>query len=86
MVANILHCYNFWQRAVIYNTLTDEAKQQVHEMLHNPQVVTALFSFYQHPDATLKLDAWCLKDESLVFFGQTYGQWIMKFFTPAEIL
>lgn len=86
MIANILHCYNFWQRAVIYNTLTDEVKQQINEMLHNPQVVTTLFSFYQHPDTSLKLDAWCLKDESLVFFGQTYGQWIMKFFTPAEIL
>lgn len=86
LVANIIHIYNFWQRAVIYNTLTDEIRTQVHEMLHHPQIIKILFSFYQHGNSSLKLDAWCLKGESLIFFSQTYGQWLTKFFTPAEIL
>lgn len=86
MVANIINCYNFWQRAIIYNTLTDEAKKQMHEMLHSKRVLALIFTIYKHPDVNFNIDTWCLKEESIVFFGQTFGQWLMKFFTPAEVL
>ena len=85
MISNILNCYNYYQRAIIYNTLQDVHKQHMKKMLHDSQVADAIISIYKHPEYKLALDQWTVNNDNLVFFGQTFGSWIMTFFKPEEI-
>ena len=85
MIANIINCYNYYQRGVIYGTIKDKTKEHMKQMLHYEQVSSVLVQIYAHKDATFNFDQWTIKDDSLVFFGQTFGSWLMTFFTTEEI-
>lgn len=85
MIANIINCYSFWQNAVIFDVLHNKAERNMRRMLHHPQVSKMLVSLYNMPEADFQLRQWIVKGDSLVFYGQTFGQWIMKFFTQEEI-
>lgn len=85
MIANIINCYNYYQRGIIYGTIKDKTKDHMKQMLHDRQVSMVLVSIYAHPDMKLNCDQWTVKDDALVFFGQTFGSWLMTFFTTEEI-
>lgn len=85
MINNILHCYNYYQRAIAYGTLTEPIKQHMRKMLHDPQVAEVIVSIYTHPEYKPSFDQWTVRDDNLLFFGQTFGSWIMTFFKPEEI-
>lgn len=85
MIANIINCYSFWQNATIFGVLHNKAERNMRRMLHHPQVSKTLVSLYVMPETDFQLKQWVVKDDSLVFYGQTFGQWIMKFFTQEEI-
>ena len=85
MISNILNCYNYYQRGIVFNTLQEVHKQHMRRMLHDPQVSRVLVQIYAHPEYNAHFDQWAVKDDSLIFFGQTFGSWVMSFFKPEEI-
>lgn len=85
MKANIINCYTYYQNGIAYGTLQEVNKQHVRKMLHHPQVAEMLVKLYGYPDADFQLKQWCIRGDELVFYGQTFGQWIMQFFKPEEI-
>lgn len=85
MIANIINCYSYWQNGVIYGFNMDPFYSKMKRMLHNKQTATALVKIYNYPDTDFQLKQWCVKNDSLVFYGQTFGAWVMKFFKPEEI-
>lgn len=85
MIGNIINCYSYWQNAVAYGMKLDPYYSKMKRMLQHPQVARVLVNIYSHPDEDFKLKQWCVKGDSLIFYGQTFGAWIMKFFTTEEI-
>lgn len=85
MLNNIIGCYNYYQRSIAYNLLTEKIKLHMRKMIRDQQVATLLVQIYAHPEYKLPFDQWVVKDNVLVFFGQTFGSWVMTFFKPEEI-
>lgn len=85
MIATIIALYNYYQRGIIFGTLDEQHKQKVRKMIRNHQVELVLVSIYAHPEIDFPLDQWTRYDENLVFFGQSFGSWLMTFFKPADI-
>ena len=54
-------------------------------MLHHPSVQEAIVQLPKRTDFMLQLQGWIIKGENLMFFSQTFGQWLMQYFTQAEI-
>lgn len=85
MINNIINCYNYYQKGIVYNTLTNKVKQHMKKMIKDKEVALVLVSIYSHPGYSFQFDQWTVHNKSLVFFGQTFGNWIMTFFTAEEI-
>lgn len=86
MINNILNCYTYWQNATIFGYVDDTLRTKMFTMLHHPEVEHAIVNLYNMPEVDLHLKQWIVKDESLVFYGQTFGAWIMTFFTQEQIM
>lgn len=85
MIGNIISCYNYYQRAVVYGYMTEQIKQKMRKMIRNKQVATVLVQLYTRPDIEFHIEQYAKCGSSLVFFGQTLGSWLMSFFKPEEI-
>lgn len=85
MVSNILNCYTYYQNAKVYGYLESRHKKELNEMLHHPQVGELIVTLYKYPQADFKLKQWCVKGQDMFFFGQSFGVWLMEFYTQAEI-
>ena len=85
MKANIMNCYTYYQNGKIFGVLTEQNKTRMRQMLRYPEIGEALVSLYRYPNTDLSLKQWCIKNDAIVFYGQTYGQWIMEFYTQEEI-
>ena len=85
VIASILSLYNHYQKATIFNVLTEKHTQRVRKMIRYHQVALIIVSIYDHPEFKLNLEQWVRRGDSLYFFNQTYGQWILTFFKMEEI-
>lgn len=85
MIGNILNCYTYYQNAKIFGLLTTRITEIMRKMLHREEVERGLVNIYSMPEIDLRLKQWVVKQDNLVFYGQTFGSWIMEFFTPADI-
>ena len=85
LVSNIIHLYNFWQRGIIFKTLTEQHKQKTRKMIRDFEVMKQLVTAYIHPEFKFAWDQWAKDGQNLVFFGQSFGAWLMTFFKPEEI-
>ena len=83
--ANILNLYNFYQIGVAYKLITKEIDEHIYELLHDEDIMDAVVNIYKiDTDQTFK--QWIKDGDNLLFFGQTFGQWLMKYYTREEIL
>lgn len=85
MIANVINCYNYYQNAVCYGIWEQSYFSKLKKMLHHPQVSSVLVNIYNQPDLDFDFKQWCVSGDNLMFYGQTFGQWVMKFFTQEEI-
>ena len=85
LINTIFNCYEYYQIAKIVGALKEKHKVHMRKMLKHSAVTNALVHLYQYKEISVKYRQWFIKGNSLVFFGQTFGQWIMEFFTEREI-
>lgn len=76
--------YVYYQNAIIFRNLTDTIRQYVYEILHHPVMTKAIGQLHKHPLNPFPVSV--MVDDVLTFYGQTFGQWLMTFFTKEEII
>lgn len=82
---NIVNLYNFYQAGVAFKLITKEIDKHISELLHNEDIMETIVNIY-NLETTQEFKQWVKDGENLLFFGQTFGQWVMKYYTGEEIL
>lgn len=85
MTVNVLNCYNHYQLGKTWGVITDRTEQRLKLMLHHEDVQRAIVQIHNRRDFNLVLNGWTVKGDNLVFYNQTFGQWLMQYFTQNEI-
>ena len=79
-----LNIYSYYQNAKINDLLTPEVDEQTHYILHSEVIKKALGNLLKV--GLPKMEVAVKIDNKVVFYAQTFGQWIMQFFTQEEII
>lgn len=85
MQGTIIILYNYYQNAVAFKTLTNKHKEKIREILHDEQVIDLMVSIYEQQFDQLPIHQWVRWGEDLLFYGQSYGNWLMSFYTQDEV-
>lgn len=85
MINSILNCYMFYQNGLLFELIKERHNILLKKMLHKPEVAETIVSIYKRPDITIAAKQWVVKGETLYFYKETFGQWLMRFFTIDEI-